>query len=247
MCSALSFGINVMAESRAHNRLDNIPLVLSAAGSMARFAREYGFSYTHLMHLRNKQRPLTAEFAREIERAVGLPSGWMDASQNALPAAVARGIQARASKPAGDDEMARRRLQNVYWLVGEQRGAKARFCARVGWAESRFQHMAVRAFGPLKARNLESKLKLPQGWLDQEHPHVELPQEFDDRLACLLERYTPAAAVPAAAVPAAVDQRIESPVVRALLEKLTALAVANRVPELKALQLLNEVMEIERE
>lgn len=237
----------MIAESRAENRLSNLLLVLNSAGSIARFARAYELSYGTLIHAKSTRQLVSAALARDVEKAVGLPKNWMDARHDALPPAVRIAIAERSTKPPGDDAIEALRLRNVHWVVGEQRGAKAQFCRHVGWAEARFQHLAARAFGQLKARNLESKLELPQGWLDQEHSQaLDLPEAFEDRLARLKALHAPAALAQASALAAVPDPRIQSPVVRALVEKLSALAVANKVPELKALQLLNEVMELER-
>ena len=231
-------------QSRESIRRKNIALLLDAASSAALFSKAFGLQYSALLSARNGQKPVTAGMARRLEAALLLPKGWMDQAHTALPDEIHARVAERAVTPGDDRETEGVRRNNILLLVGEKHGAKGQFCRRVEWVPVQFQHLFRRSFGPVKARNLESKLRLPQGWLDQEHAPMDLPEEFEERLRLFQIDEVPPL-LPAQAPNGHEAQRISSPIARALIEKLTSLAAANKLPELTAVQMLSSLVELE--
>lgn len=248
-------------QTRASTRQKNLTLLLEAAFSMAAFGRVTGLKYTAMGAYKQGKQETTAEVSRKVEAALGLPDLWMDQARDALPEEVRRLVHAKTAGPnfrEDSPDMTARRIRNVEWLVGSAYGAKAAFCEAVKWHQSEFYQMKIKPLGGKRATTMETHLQLPQGWLDQEHDYSQqLPDAFIDRLAVLRQHAdfaaaasspaspaAPAATAPVAGVP--LMARIESPITRALVEKLIVVSARGLLPEARALELLNEVVQLER-
>lgn len=185
-----------------------------------------------------------------------MPRGWMDEQRDALPLALCSRLREATQTSAREDtlEVQERRRANVFWLVGEARGAKSQFARHVSWHVGELQQIKARPFGHKRAETLEQRLGLPPGWLDVEHSELGLPEEFEDRLAALQQLSPPAADDPDTVLalpdpparPADISlEGITSPVSRALVEKLIGLARRNLLPDLTAVQMLSALVQLE--
>lgn len=241
--------------TKSEIRQQNLSHLIGAATSMAAFGRTVDVRYNTLARLKAGKGETTADLCRKVEAALHLPARWMDEDRADLPEDIKRALREKTTRPGEREDgpaMSARRIQNVEWLVGSGHGAKAAFCDAVNWHASEFYMMKQRPLGWKRSQSIESRLQLPEGWLDLEHDHsAELPDSFEDRLDWARKKtgYRPPTASDAAATTAQGSLQlglVQSPITRALIEKLLAVGAKNLLPEARALELLQEVVALER-
>ena len=237
-------------------RQANLVLLLSAASTAVRFAELTDWQYTNLVAAKAGRAQISTAQAQAVEQLLQVESGWMDQLHKELPADCRQRIQTltAAAKSVSETELASLRRANLTFLVTDEWGAKTAFARELGWAQSRAQNLFGRLFSRSKSREVEALLGLPHEWFDRDHSTLEqagnLPTEFGERLqmlrassggisrrAELRPRIGHSSVIPDVALSA-----ISSPIVKALLQKLANLAVANRISEQQAMEMLTSLV-----
>ena len=227
---------------------------------MANFAKVFDVGYTKIIAFKRGAKLLNSKDSRSLEEKLSMPQGWLDEEREALPEELSLRLKhaTRTSARENTPEMQERRKANVFWLIGTAHGAKSQFARHVAWHVVEIQQIKARPFGPKRAETLEGRLGLPLGWLDIEHRALDLPDDFEDRLATL-QKLSPLPVVAQDTVPAPLEAlapsaedsleatlaSISSPVSRALVEKLIGLARLNLLPDLTAIQMLSALVQLE--
>lgn len=217
-------------------------LLVERFGSPNKMALAVKLSYVLVRGLK-EGKALTANYAERIEQSLGLPDGWMS-----VPHPEGINGAGKVEKLAGElednsDERQSTRRANIYLLIGEGHGAKARFSKVMKWHATEITHLETRTFGHRKARGVEAHLGLPAGWLDN-------PQEVDqvppDVRAFIEGRSTgphPDEPSEAAAFAPGLMPGAGGPVARALLETLVSQINRGALTEKRAHEMLGKLLE----
>jgi len=239
--------IALMTADKINLQRDNLQLLIDASGSLNKLRRVTEIPLTRLSKVKQGEGMLRHEEARQLEERLGLPSGWFDTKQGGEAETTLREhFQATGVGSVADNSVERQEIRrgNLRLLVGEERGAKTALCDKLEVPGSEFAAFMTRILGGQRARSIERKLGIPEGWLDEPHEGLELPKAFEDRLAALAVSVPAAAkrAISAITLTAAAPPKCAGgPIARALLDTLNDTLETGELDECDALELLNRV------
>lgn len=179
-----------------------------------------------------------------IEQAMGARPGWLGSGDLWGPgyaAALVQNTRGRVASAAMQqvrrDNLKRLCKEAKKWVVlSKVLGSPATLLSNLAAGDNR-------AFGPARARSIESKLELPEGWMDRDDP---VPQDVAARLKNSEQamHQTSKAAAPA---PASVGQVLFGlpPLHQAVLLKYAELARSGALTESFAHGLMGKLLEQE--